>query len=73
MSDTLIYLRIIGRSAECWAPAIAVPLSEDTYRIVRLLSEDEAEFRVGDSVRGEVRGFPDGSEALLAMERVAPI
>ncbi len=72
MNKVLIYLRIIGKSAECWTPAMAVCLSDDTYRIVQLLSEDQAEFRVGDTVRGEVRGFPDGSEALLAVERTAP-
>lgn len=68
MSEQLIYLRITGREIECWAPGMAVEATAGTYRITRILSEDPVEFKVGDVVRAEVRGFPDGSEALLAIE-----
>ena len=72
MSELLIYLRITGRATECWAPGMAVEAAGGNYRITRILSEDPVEFKVGDTVRAEVRGFPDGSEALLALEVTAP-
>jgi hypothetical protein len=71
MSELLIYLRITGRPTECWAPGMAVEAAVGTYRITRILSEEPVEFGIGDVVRGEVRGFPDGSEALLAIEAAA--
>ncbi len=72
MAELLIYLRIAGRQPECWAPGMAVEAAGGVYRITRILSEDPVEFKVGDTVRAEVRGFPDGSEALLAIEAIAP-
>ena len=72
MSEVLIYLRITGRQTDCWAPGLAIEAAGGNYRISRILSEDPVEFKVGDTVRAEVRGFPDGSEALLAIEAVAP-
>ncbi len=72
MSEVLIYLRITGRQTDCWAPGMAIEAAGGNYRISRILSEDPVEFKVGDTVRAEVRGFPDGSEALLAIEAVTP-
>ncbi len=72
MSEVLIYLRITGRQTDCWAPGLAIEAAGGNYRISRILSEDPVEFKVGDTVRAEVRGFPDGSEALLAIEAIAP-
>jgi len=72
MSEILIYLRITGREIECWAPGMALESAGGGYRITRILSEEPVEFKVGDTVRAEVRGFPDGSEALLAIEVIAP-
>ena len=72
MSELLIYLRITGREIECWAPGMAVEADGGNYRITRILSGDPVEFKVGDIVRAEVRGFPDGSEALLAIEVTSP-
>lgn len=71
MSEILIYLRLTGREIECWAPGMAVEAAGGAYRITRILSEEPVEFKVGDTVRAEVRGFPDGSEALLAIEVTA--
>jgi hypothetical protein len=50
---------------------MAVEAAGEDYRITRILSEDPVEFKVGDTVRAEVRGFPDGSEALLAIQVIA--
>lgn len=71
MSELLIYLRITGREPECWAPGMAVEAAGGNYRITRILAEDPVEFKVGDTVRAEIQGFPDGSEALLAIEVIA--
>ena len=72
MSDTLIYIREQGAPQDCWVPAEAQHVSGDTYRITIVPTDKQLEFGVGDLVRCAQRAFPDGSEALLALERAAP-
>ncbi len=67
MAETLIYLRITGREVDCWTPAMAIHLSHDVYRVTQVLGEERTEFKAGETVRCEMRGFPDGSEALCAV------
>jgi len=70
---TLLYLKISGRTPECWTPATGAEVSPGIFRLVAIQPGDPVDFRIGDLVRCEVRAFPDGSEALLALERaVAP-
>jgi hypothetical protein len=71
VKPTIVYVRERGRVPDCWVPADAVPVREGVYRITRLIDGRQLEFGPGDLVRCETRGFPDGSEALLALERAA--
>lgn len=66
---TLLYIKITGRMPECWAPATGTEVSPGVFQIVAVQPGDPVDFRVGDLVRCEIRAFPDGSEALLALER----
>jgi hypothetical protein len=79
MSDTrdaakhaLLYIREREVVPDCWCPAEAVEIAEDIYRITRVRGGRALEFGVGDLVRCARRAFPDGSEALLALERAVP-
>jgi hypothetical protein len=72
-SATLLYVKIAGRTPECWSPASGAEIAPGIFRIVAVQPGDAVEFQVGELVRCEMRAFPDGSEALLALERaVAP-
>ena len=70
--ETLIYIRMKGRQPECWAPAGAAPVSENTYRVLSIVGSDELEYKIGDLVRCENRCFPDGSEATVAVAAAGP-
>jgi len=72
VSQTLIYIRERDAPQDCWVPAEAQHLSGDTYRVSGVPVDKQLEFGVGDLVRCAQRAFPDGSEALLALERAAP-
>lgn len=72
MSQTLIYIRERGVPQDCWVPAEGQHVSGDTYRVTDIPADKQLEFGVGDLVRCAQRAFPDGSEALLALERAAP-
>lgn len=71
LSGTLIYICELGGAADCWCPAEGVQVSGDVYRVTKIRVEPgkTLEFKPGDLVRCATRGFPDGSEALLALER----
>ena len=73
MTETLLYIREAGAPADRWCPAEGVQIREDIYRITRTPDAPPLEFKVGDQVRCATRGFPDGSEALLAIEKVAAL
>lgn len=70
--ETLIYIRVQGRQPECWAPAGALHVSANVYKVSSIVGVETLEFRVGDLVRCESRCFPDGSEATLAVAAAAP-
>jgi hypothetical protein len=69
VDEALIYLRELEGSPDRWHPAFAVPLGGDLYRIARLTTDRPLEFNAGDGVRCEMRTFPDGTDALFAVER----
>src|SRR5262245_25220250 len=71
VTETLIYIRIKGHQAECWAPAGAVKVSEDIYRVSSIVGDETLEFAVGELVRCEQKCFPDGSEAIAAVAPAA--
>jgi len=72
MTPALLYVRERDIQPDCWCPAEAVQVATDVYRITQVLGGRDLEFGVGDLVRCSRRAFPDGSEALLALERAAP-
>ena len=72
MAPALLYVRERDVLPDCWCPAEAVQVATDVYRITQVLGGRDLEFGVGDLVRCARRAFPDGSEALLALERAAP-
>ena len=65
--ETLIYIRERDVTPECWWPADATAVAPGTYKVSRVPPDRPLEFGVGDLVRCEMRAFPDGSEALLAI------
>jgi hypothetical protein len=69
LSETLIYIRGVGKDPVQWSPARAVPISGGLYRITDVPAGEALEFGVGDVVKGQMSMFPDGSEALLAVAR----
>lgn len=71
MSEALLYVRERDIVPDCWCPAEAVQVATDVYRITHILAGRDLEFGVGDLVRCARRVFPDGSEALLALEKAA--
>ena len=71
-NETLIYIRIKGQKMECWAPAGAVKVEDNVYRVSSIVGGDTLEFGIGDLVRCESRGFPDGSEATVAIAPAGP-
>jgi hypothetical protein len=72
LTGALLYVRESDVVPDCWCPTEAVHVTEDVYRITKVLGGQRLEFGVGDTVRCQRRAFPDGSEALLALER-APL
>ena len=68
--ETLIHIRERGAIPERWRPADGAEVGPDTYRVSQVPADRPLEFGVGDLVRCEMRAFPDGSEALLAIERL---
>jgi hypothetical protein len=70
--ETLIYIRVTGQKAECWAPAGGLRISDNIYRVTSIVGDDSLEFGIGDLVRCENRCFPDGSEATVAIAPAGP-
>jgi hypothetical protein len=70
VSETLLYIREAGAPADRWCPAEGVQVRDDVYRVTRIPEAPALEFAIGDHVRCATRGFPDGSEALLAIAKV---
>jgi hypothetical protein len=65
-----IFVELLEEGTECWRPVSAERLSEDTYRIVDAVPEDEVwQFQPGEIVRCKPRVFSDGI-GLTAFESV---
>ena len=65
-----IYIELLDEGTDCWRPVAAERLSDDAYRIVDAMPEDETwRFQPGEVVRCKPREFSDGA-ALTAYESV---
>ena len=68
-----IFVYLVGEGVDVWRPVRALPLGENTYRIVSEKSnpdDEEWEFSTGDVVKCRERVFSGGSSGLVAVKRV---
>jgi hypothetical protein len=66
-----IFVELLDEGTKCWRPVSAERLSDDTYRIVDTVPDEEIwRFQPGDIVRCKQRVFSDGV-GLTAYESVA--
>ena len=68
-----IYTKLLGEKLEVWRPVEAVPMGNDTYKIISPNPEpkiEKWEFKRGDLVQCEDKVFSDGIKGVIAVKKI---
>jgi hypothetical protein len=66
-----VFVELLDEGTQCWRPAVAERLSEDTYRIIGNVPDGESwRFQPGEVVRCKQQEFSDGT-GLTAFESLS--
>ena len=69
-----IHVALLGEGVDVWRPVLATPLGGGLYQITTANPDPEAErwqFGPGDIVRCEPHKFSEGTNGLVAVEKVS--
>jgi hypothetical protein len=68
MQTETIYMYLLDEGTPVWRPVQAETLGDNLYRVIGPVPDDEVwEFPPGSTVRGQMKTFSDGHEALVAV------